>query len=134
MLTFPRSYLLRPSSIVDNFPAATGDAIEGRAGPVICKAFCPKTAPVIGCHLIECVHHIIKGVSPDCGRSALSPMEKTTEIVHGFLALGLLPDDHVHPQPVQNIFLVVIERPPPGLPLVRRGLRSEEHTSELQSR
>ena len=81
------------------------------------KPFRPKSAPVIESNLIQCVHHIIKRVCLYLGRPALPAVEEMAEIVYRLLAVGLLADDRVHPQEVQNIFVVVIPRPAPGFPL-----------------
>ena len=40
-------------------------------------------------------------------------MEKLAEVIQGFLAMRLLANDGVGPQPVQHIFIVIIERSPP---------------------
>jgi hypothetical protein len=48
-------------------------------------------------------------------------VEELAKIVQGLLALALLADDDVGPQPVQRVFIVEIDPSPPGFP----GMRSE---------
>ena len=44
------------------------------------------------------------------------------EIVHGFGAVGLVANDGIDPEPVEYVFVVVVDGAAPGLPLARRAL------------
>src|SRR5689334_16353423 len=49
-------------------------------------------------------------------------MEQVTKVVERVLAPSLLPNNRVHPQPVEYVFIVIIERAPPGFPCPRSTL------------
>src|SRR5947207_10205223 len=89
---------------------------------MISQALVPETAPVIGSHLVKRIYDIIEGVGFDFGRSALSAVKEVAEIVDRFFALRLLTNDRIYPQPIQDIFVVVIQRTSPGIPLAGRSL------------
>src|SRR6266446_2913165 len=89
---------------------------------MISQALGPKAAPVIGSHLVKRIYDIIEGVGFDLGWAALSAVKEMAKIVDRFLALSLLPNDRIHPQPIQDIFVVIIQRTSPGIPLAGRSL------------
>src|SRR6266480_2949686 len=91
---------------------------------MISQALGPKAAPVVGSHLVKCIHDIVEGIGLDLGRPVLSSVEEMAEIVDRFLALRLLTNDRIYPQPIQDIFVVVIQRTSPGIPLAGRTLHS----------
>src|SRR5579859_2079143 len=85
---------------------------------MIGEALGPETAPVIGRNLVERADDVIEGIGFDLGHSTLPAMKEVAKIVDGFLVVSLLADDGVDPQPVENVFAVIIEFAPPGGPLV----------------
>ena len=89
---------------------------------MIGEPFCPECAPVVWCHLIQRIYDVIEGIGFYQRSPTLATVKELTEVVDGLLIIGLLPDNHVDPEPVQHVFIVVVESAPPGLPLVRRSL------------
>src|SRR5205807_963770 len=48
---------------------------------------------------------------------------KLAEVVERLLALALLADDHIRPQPVERVFIVKIDAAPPGMPCPLRKIK-----------
>src|SRR5713226_1388665 len=102
LLLFLSPDQFRARFVVYEFPAAALYTRERRPRSVVGKPFRPKAAPVVGSHLVQSIHHVVEGVSLDLRRPTLPPVEEVAKVVHGFLSMGLLADDGVHPEPVQH--------------------------------
>src|SRR4029077_12721523 len=84
----------------------------------------PETAPVVGSNLVESVDDIVEGIGFHLRRFGRTSVQNMAKVIDGLLAIGLLPDDRVRPQPVQFILLVVVEGAAPRFPLMRRFLHT----------
>src|SRR5580704_17896081 len=98
---------------------------------MIGKPFGPEASPVIGSDLVQRVDDIVKGVSLYFRGFTRPSMKNVAKVIHGLLAIGLLSDDRIGPEPVQFIFLVVIERTTPGIPFMRRVLHGWNSISRI---
>src|SRR5690348_802734 len=94
--------------VVDQFPAGVGDAVE--RGVVGCgiQAGVEEFFPVIGGDVVEGGDDLFLIVGLEFGAFALAAVELVAEVIHGFLAAGLLADDGVDFQPEQDAFGVKI--------------------------
>ena len=120
-IAFPHFGQVGLGSVVNDLPSAILNAGQGGARTVIGEPLGPEAAPVIGRDLIESGDKIIEGVRLQSGGRG-APIEHVAKVIHRLRAVSLLPDDRIGPQPVQNIFLVVVGPAPPGGPGMRRAL------------
>src|SRR5437868_6661731 len=98
---------------------------------MIGQTLVPETTPVVGGDLVKPIYYIVESVSFDLGRAALSAVKEVAEIVHRFFALRLLTNDRIYPQPIQDIFVVIIQRTAPGFPLAWRPLHRGHTVSRV---
>src|ERR1041384_5276294 len=110
---FPILDKRRSLFIVDQLPAAVFDSRQRSARTVVGQTFCPESAPVIRYDLIQRADNIVERICLHLRRTVWCPVERMAEVIDRLRSLRLLADDRVHPQPVQNIFIVVVESTPP---------------------
>src|SRR6185503_788464 len=110
---------LAPTLVVHHFPSAAFDATKWSMRVVSGEALRPETTPIIGDNLVKGIHDVIEGIGLHHGRGTGSAVEEVAEIVDRLLALGLLANDGVGPQPVEFTFLIEIRASAPRLPLMR---------------
>src|SRR5215467_6610799 len=87
------------------------------------EALGPEAAPVVGNGLIKCSDDVVKRVGLHGWASAWAAVEKVAEIVDRFLALALLTNNDIDPQPVERAFIVEIGTTAPRVPLLRREIK-----------
>ena len=90
---------------------------------MIREAFGPEAAPIIRHDLVECVDHIVERIGFERWSGAGCAVKEMAEVVDGLLALALLPDDDVDPEPVQRVFIVEVGAAAPGVPRLRREIK-----------
>src|SRR5205085_388313 len=89
-----------------------GQSFERTARPAICEPLHPESAPVIWRDLVQGADEVVERVGLQHRRTAGPAKKQFAEIIQRLRALTLLPYDHIRPEPVQNVFIVVVQPTP----------------------